>query len=199
MATAVDICNLALGHLGDDAEVSAISPPDGSPQAAHCARYYPIARDALLAMHPWTFAVVRRTDLGEMASRATVAYPYAYAKPSGVITPVKALRADHADEEDEGITYKVEGDVILAKEEIATLIAVERVTNTAKFSPLFVTCLSWLLASYLTGPILKELAGGKVARQMLQQFSIEFGRATGTDANISNAEPVHNPDWIGAR
>lgn len=199
MASPVDICNLALGHLADDAEVTAIDPPDGSAQAAHCARLFPVARDALLAMHDWTFAIVRKTSLAKADSKTTAAYAYAYAMPSGIIKPIKALRDEHADEEDEGIVYKVEGDFILAKEPIATLVCIDRVTNTDKFPPLFVTALSWLLASYLTGPILKELAGGKIARQMLQQFAIEFARATGNDANINNAEPTHKPSWIGAR
>ena len=57
MASEVDICNLALGHLGDNATVSSISPPEGSAQAEHCARFYPIARDALLEMHNWNFAM----------------------------------------------------------------------------------------------------------------------------------------------
>ncbi|WP_374312430.1 hypothetical protein [Dongia sp.] len=199
MASVVDICNLALGHLADDAEVTSISPADGSAQAGHCARFYPIARDALLALHDWTFAKVRKTSLAEVGGATTAAYPYAYALPSGIIKPIKALRDEHADEEDEGVVYKIEGETVLAKEPIVTLICIGRVTNTDKFPPLFVTALSWLLASYLCGPILKELAGGKIARQMYQQFQVTFGQATGTDANLSNAEPTHTPGWIGAR
>jgi hypothetical protein len=34
---------------------------------------------------------------------------------------------------------------------------------------------------------------------MYQQFQVAFGQATGTDANLSNAEPTHTPGWIGAR
>ena len=41
-----------LGHIGDAATVSSINPPEGSAQAEHCARFYPIARDALLAASP---------------------------------------------------------------------------------------------------------------------------------------------------
>lgn len=199
MSSPTDICNLALGHLADDAEVASIDPPDGSAQAAHCARFYPIARDALLAMHEWTFAKVRKTDLAEVGGRTTAAYPYAYALPAGIIKPIKGLRDEHADEEDEGVTYKIEGDCVLAKEPIATLICLDRVTNVDKFPPLFVTCLSWLLASYLVGPILKELGGGKLARQLLQNFAQQFALATGNDANLSNAEPTHRPSWIEGR
>ena len=59
MASVVDICNLALGHLGDPATVSSIDPPEGSAQAQHCARFYPIARDSLLEMHSWNFSTYR--------------------------------------------------------------------------------------------------------------------------------------------
>ena len=60
MASEVDICNVALGHLGDEAAISAIDPPDGSVQASHCARIYPMARDELIEMHNWRFAVKRK-------------------------------------------------------------------------------------------------------------------------------------------
>jgi len=47
VASTVDICNLALGYLGDTATVSSLNPPDGSAQAQHCARFYPIARTSI--------------------------------------------------------------------------------------------------------------------------------------------------------
>ena len=56
MASVVDICNLALAHIGDDATVSSIDPPEGSAQAEHCKRFYAIARDTMLQMHNWNFA-----------------------------------------------------------------------------------------------------------------------------------------------
>ena len=46
MASVADICNMALGHLGDSATVASIDPPEGSAQAEHCARFYPMVRDA---------------------------------------------------------------------------------------------------------------------------------------------------------
>lgn len=55
----VDIGNLALSFLGDEATVSDIDPPEGSEQAEHVARFYPMARNALLEMHVWPFATRR--------------------------------------------------------------------------------------------------------------------------------------------
>lgn len=59
MASVVDICNLALAHLGDEATVSSIDPPEGSAQAEHCARFYLMARDTVLEAHDWNFATTR--------------------------------------------------------------------------------------------------------------------------------------------
>ena len=56
MASAVDICNLALGHIGNKAEITAIVPPDGSAEAAQCGKFYPIARDECLSEFDWGFA-----------------------------------------------------------------------------------------------------------------------------------------------
>ena len=36
MASDVQICNIALAHLGDTATVASINPPEGSAQAEHC-------------------------------------------------------------------------------------------------------------------------------------------------------------------
>jgi hypothetical protein len=57
----VDICNLALANIGETAKVTSIDPVDGSAQAALCARFYPLARDSLLEMGTWSFAVERKT------------------------------------------------------------------------------------------------------------------------------------------
>ena len=40
MASDVDICNMALSHLGARAQISAIVPPDGSVEAGYCARFH---------------------------------------------------------------------------------------------------------------------------------------------------------------
>jgi hypothetical protein len=55
--TPVQICNLALAKIGDVAQVTAISPPDGSMQASYCALFYPQALSVLLMRNAWSFAL----------------------------------------------------------------------------------------------------------------------------------------------
>lgn len=58
MTTQIDICNLALGKLGDEAVVSSVTPPYQSMQAQYCALFYPQALQVLLTKHDWAFATV---------------------------------------------------------------------------------------------------------------------------------------------
>ena len=83
MASEVDICNLALARLGDNATVASIDPPEGSAQAEHCARFYAIARDSLLEMHAWKFAT-RRVQLAKLTVPSWD-WSFAYAEPTGAL------------------------------------------------------------------------------------------------------------------
>ena len=60
MSSVVDICNIALSRLGDRATVTSIDPPEGSAQADHCRRFYPIALKTILATYNWSFATTRK-------------------------------------------------------------------------------------------------------------------------------------------
>ncbi|MCC7304767.1 MAG: hypothetical protein IT558_00750 [Alphaproteobacteria bacterium] len=83
MADEVVISNLALSFLGDEATISGISPPEGSTQAEHCAQFFPIARRALLEMHPWDFAT-KSVALAQQ-DETIRGWQYAYAKPSNCL------------------------------------------------------------------------------------------------------------------
>jgi len=92
LASVVEICNLALAHLGDDASIASIDPPEGSAQAEHCARFYPIARDSLLQMHNWNFAS-RRALLASVTMPYSM-WKYAYAVPGDMMVAVSVLPHD---------------------------------------------------------------------------------------------------------
>ena len=201
MASEVDICNLALARLGDNATVASIDPPEGSAQAEHCARFYPVARDSLLEMHAWKFAT-RRVLLAQL-STDTWNWPFAYAEPADVIKLLAVLSASAASDTDTQ-EYEAETDgngtpIILTNQEDASLRYVARVTDTTVFSPLFIDALAWLLASYLAGPVLKGDAGAAMAKACLQSFMLALSNAKTSDANQRKVRPEHKPDWISKR
>lgn len=224
MASVIDICNLALAHLGDTATVSSISPPEGSAQAEHCARFYPIARDSLLEMHFWNFSV-RRIALAQVPC-IWPEWDYAYALPSDVNNIIAVLPADAQDDYSTkfvpadnqpymyapvvaaGIytpqAYTIEsqanGSHILYTDQVdAVLRYTSFITDTTKFSPLFVTCLSWHLASMLAGPIIKGDQGAAEAKRCQQIMVSYLSEAQASDANQRNIKPEHIVGWMAGR
>lgn len=199
MASVVDICNLALGHLGDSATVVAISPPDGSIQAAHCARLYPVSRDQALESHPWGFATQR--IVATLVTNTLTSWKYAYALPANSIRLVSVL-PQSATSDTSTDPFIVETDavgngVVYTNVQNATLRFIVRVTDTTKYSTLFTVALSRLLAGYLAGPVLKGKVGASASQAMMQMYGTDLGAAKELDANaqrtstIVNYQPLH--------
>lgn len=201
MASEVDICNLALARLGDTATVASISPPEGSAQAEHCARFYPMARDALLELHAWGFAT-RRVAMPTL-SGDTHGWGFAYAGANDAVRLLGVL-PPHAPANGDSQPYEVvsrEGAVpiVLTDQSNAELLYVARVVDTVAYSPLFVDALAWLLASHLAGVLLKGSSGAQMAVQCYQRFAVAFGQARASDANQRRVCSEHTPAWIAAR
>lgn len=216
MSSDVDICNLALSHLGDAATVASIDPPEGSAQAEHCALYFPIVRDALLEMHDWGFAT-KRAVLAQLTNPITQ-WAYCYAAPNNLIRAIAVLDSAGTSDTSDGIpaagswgdasvmllgsytpqpfvreTADSGADVIYTDQESAMLRYVARVTDTSRFSPAFVDLFTCALAAALAGPIIKGQAGeAAAARWTMIAFgrdgkSGKFGQAAGSDAGQRNS------------
>lgn len=225
MASAVDISNLALGHLGELPTITNLAPPTGGAHAGKAAIFYPIARDAMLEMHDWRFSV-RRQALAELdlGDEMPPTWEFAYALPTDCLKPRRVLSPDslHLDLDWErrqngdvltaagdelGQDFKVEirsngTQVIYTNAPEAWLVYTKTITDTTKFSPLFVLALSRLLASFLAGPIIKGAEGRQVAAGMYQiALTVEGSRAMTSDANSrqSNAYTHQVPGAISAR
>lgn len=209
MPSAVEICNIALSHIGAESLVTAIDPPDGSVEAGYCATFYPIARRLALEMTTPSYAKTR-VALAEVDNTST-AWAYAYAKPADCIKPLRVLDpwdavmfADDprvvADPTERGSAdYEVEGDVIRTNEPDAVMIYLRDVTDTSKFSPMFTSALGMLLAGYLAGPVIKGRDGMSVGNSWTEAGMNALGRAAASDANASSERAEFIPSSIQAR
>lgn len=210
MASKVTICNMAVSHVGADAVITSIDPPDGSQEAGHCARFYDQARTELLEPGSWTFSKKRAT-LATVTNDSDV-WLYAYAKPSDAL---RLLRIPHEAaiftfneiddvaivQTDEGIgaAFEVEGDVIYTDEPEAKIFYISDVTDTTKFSPSFITALSYRLAAYIAGPVVKGSEGIKLA-QGLREIATNIIAASATaDANQSQENTGYLASQLAAR
>lgn len=213
MASDTDIANGALAIIGDTATVASLSPPSGSIQAVHCARFYPMARDALLEMHAWDFAT-RRVQPALLAETPPAPWAYAYQAPSDVLNFLSITDPSALDDYSQGLVqygntvgiytpqpFAVELDasgnqIILTNVQYAMLRYSGRVTDTTSFGPLFTEALTWLLASKLAGPVIKGSEGRGVAADCLRKFQAFLALATASDANGHRARISQSVDWM---
>lgn len=221
MASDVDLCNLALAHLGDEAIVSSINPPDGSAQSSHCARFYPIARDALIEMYAWGFATTR-VALAQVTNPSST-WLYAYAAPADCVNYLEVLDPNSTDEYSTGVPvsntsygsrsgvgvytpqpYEIETDgggnaIVYTNLAGAVLRYTRSVSDTTQFTPLFNAALPRFLASMLAGPILKGAEGRQESLAQLKIFETLFEAATESDANQRRLNVVPGAPWMAGR
>lgn len=192
MATDIDICNMALGKLGDEANLHSIDPPEGSTQADHCARWFPIARDKALASFPWSFAT-RHVEIAKLSEQTADGY-------NAFDLPAKCLRVlevwDKADV-DLGIerswvrsrrpalewhteTLKNRS-VIACRADSIVVCYIWQQKDTSTFTPLFVDALVYLLASDLAGPMHTGSTGMTLSSNMYQAYLVALQRAQAND------------------
>ena len=222
MATEIDICNLALAHLGDDATIASIKPPEGSAQAEQAARFYPIARNTLLEFHTWNFAS-KRTTLATV-NNTIDQWEYAYVAPADMITPLAILsptaQNDYATRMSSGDTpggitsnfaptilaghytpqqFVIEGNLIYTNQENALLRYQSLITDSTKFSPLFVVTLSWHLASMLAGPIIKGDQGRAESKRCTEIMTGYLTTAKQADNLQRDVSVEHIVPWTSGR
>lgn len=202
MANAVDICNLALALLGDEATLSSIDPPEGSAQADHCARFYPMALDAMLDSHYWSFCT-SRASLNLLTATPAFGWTYAYAEPTNAINIISLFMAGSLDDQNPQ-QFEIESladgtTVIYANIQNPIARYTLRVVDPAKFQPLFVDALVDKLASLLAGPVLKGDTGSKMALTYRNLFRDSLAQARASDAAQRRVNIRHNPDFLSAR
>lgn len=222
MASAVDVCNMALAHIGAESQIASIDPPDGSAEAGYCARFYPMARRVALESQSWTFAKHRKT-LAQVTNPST-AWTYAYALPSDHINPVRVLNATSLqavllwmdtlylspntaeywrmlleNTEQSSANYEIEGQTLLTHEPDAVLIYLRDVTDVNAWSPMFTSGVAQLLAGYLAGPIIKGMEGMRVGKAWTDSGMGLLSKAAASDANATSERADFLPSLILAR
>lgn len=200
MASEVEICNLALGHIraGSINELT-----ESSIQAQNCKLLYPILRDQTLIDVPWQFAH-RVTPLAVLSDVEIFNWTYAYQYPtdslqinqllldsSEVSTATSASEAYlynlQVPNVNRQVEYKIYNDnnnrVIGAN---ATLLRADyraKITNTLMFDAQFIMALSHLLAAELAVPIIGGETGVALRGQSFSIYRTYVDAAIAANSN----------------
>ena len=137
MSSPIDICNLALAHIGDR-RISRLDEDaqDSDALVRYCSEFYNQARGETLAAHRWTFAkktetLSRRTDV------LTIGYSYAHQLPTKMVRLMRLVPGYETRDGNNNITYayhdskvdkfKIVGQQVWSNEPI---VALEYITDT---------------------------------------------------------------------
>jgi len=167
------ICNLALGRLGSQ-RILDIS--EDSAEGRACALQYPVARDELLRMHRWNFAIKRDT-LTALAEAPAFGWGKQYALPSDCL---RVLQLNAWEENEVPRKWEIEGRFLLTDEDEAQIKYIKRETDPAVFDSVFVSALACKLAAMIA----KDVTGSST---MATEALTEYERILGPNARRMDA------------
>lgn len=201
MPSTVDICNLALMHIGTGTSIASLS--EQSTEARICARSYETAKDSVLRDYNWNFATkfISLADIGTPPE----GWAYRYQYPSDCIKAV-ALYQGQVTTTTEGnnklnsfrvITQDgLNSKAIICNLSPATLEYIARVENPEIFDALFTEALSMRLASLIAFTLTGKT---RLRNDALKLYQNILSTARFADSQEGQSNDVSDPDWITKR
>ncbi len=175
---ATDICNMALGLIGQNF-ITALD--DGTHTANQCSAFFAPARDACLRDHLWNFAL-KRAGLAQTTAPAAQ-WAYAYRLPADCLRVV-ALNGDAQ------LRWAVEGRTLVTDEPSAAILYIARAEDTNLWDALFIDAFTLLLASKLALAVAHD-AG--YSSELLKLYNLRYA-----DAKAVDGQEQGLPDAVGA-
>ena len=196
MTTALDICNVALGLIGQSVTVASINPPEQSVAAERCALFWPGVRDQVLSAHTWSFAIERQT-LALLSITPPTPFTFAYAMPSDAIRFIGVRGPSAVDDlvnDDCRLGSENGTQAIYTNTENAIGVFIKRQDEALQYNAHLVAAAQHLMASRLAGPFIQGVPGMQVAKEMLQLYMEYLMIAKREDAAQSRLRGVNQPD-----
>lgn len=185
MASAVQICNLALTKIGQE-QITALT--ENSKAGRLCNLYYTPLRDAVLRSHTWNFAVAR-ADLALSTTTPEFDYAYQFALPTNCLRVLDTnLLSDHE--------WKIEGRFLLCDSDTVKIRYIKQETNPNLFDALFIETLAARIAAELAQPLADSLT---LQNQMFQLVDAKLSEARSIDATEGTPDDIEADAWLNAR
>jgi hypothetical protein len=148
MATSeTEICNIALGHLG---EAPITSLDEDSKAARACNLHYALTRDELLRAHRWNFAKTRLV-LTELAEAPAFTWAHQFQLPADCLRVVEFNDQEIGDWISE--EYEIEGRALLTDADAANIVYIKKEIDVSLYDPLFVQALALKLGIIISEQI----------------------------------------------
>ena len=184
MASSTEICNRALGAIGQD-EIMTLD--DSSKAARACRAFYDPVRRRLQRKHSWVFAL-RTTTIPKVGPAENQGFLYQYQKPNDCLRLVRVADGKTAN--------NLEGPYIYCNDDPLVIRYVQDITDPNLFDDSFTECLVILLANTLIVPL-----GCDLAREQYydKRFAEALAEARHINAIEQNTPELFEGDWVPSR
>lgn len=171
VANNVDICNMALDHLG---KPSITDINEGSAEAQACLRQYDIARRMVLVRSPWTFARrLRRLSLLSTNDLSDT-WAYRYDIPNEALKLHRLVEyARPALQNEPPAPMYIEAGTVYTNLESAYALYTYDSTDTLSWSPLFDDALALFLAMRLSAGMTRRKSDADLLQRMYREALAE--------------------------
>lgn len=214
MASIVEVCNLALDHLGQTVGITSLS--EQSKAARTCSRHFQQALDEVMAAHPWPFAT-KAVALALVADDPLPGWKNHYAYPSDCLRAGRVCDEDGVRSQAQAwCQYPLEPRIslpfapfvpfqlmsgetqtgIVTDLDEAWLIYTQRQENVTRLPPLALAALAWHLANKIAMPITSD---PNMQNTALQMANIALVTAQAEGFNESAPDPDPLPPSIAVR
>ena len=187
--TATEICAAALVKIGARPIASL---EEAGLEAACARRLYPIARDALLVAHPWSFTLAHARLDPDAGAGPVADFGRAYALPADHLRTLSAGVGRSA----RGLTYRIQGARLLTDAGGDVVVAYQQRVDEALFPALFVQPLVTRLAAELCVPVTEGTAR---AAELAQLAELELRRARLLDSQQATPRRIEDFTLVEAR
>lgn len=207
MASKIEICNMALQGMTANFITSL---NENTVEARECNFRFDSARQSLLNMHPWNFAI-KRAALNADVTAPAFTYSYLYQLPVDFLYLVMTAQQEQSQSNLYNIydpnkvtqgdafladKYQIEGDKLLSNNENVKIIYVADVADTTTFSATFTTLLSYYLAAHIAFKVTGDRAATKDAMQM---FEIKIKEFKTLDSQQGTPNVIRRSNWLSSR
>lgn len=200
MASQVEICNLALSHLGQGTEIADFES-DESEQAQACRRYYEQIRLSMLRDFPWNFAKKIRSLVVQDEDPNSL-WAFSYRLPSDCIIVRRVLSGFRQDTDETRVEFEIGADdaggLLFTDKEDAEIEYTFNLKNPERFPADFVLAFSHRLASLMAA----RLTAGdpnKLGASNHQRYQIEVLKAQGRSSNEEQQDEPPDAEMVQAR
>lgn len=153
MVSEVSICNQALGWLGENPITSLDDP---TRNANLCRDNYPFLRDAVLEERMWTFATARASSTVADLDDWGVQYLHPIPLEWLAVYRVYCTPGETPEQGVPAAGWRREGEYILSRETTIYMWGIKRISDTGKFTQLFVQALAARMAADLAMPLTED-------------------------------------------